>query len=110
MMTKALGMRAMVMALGISAVTLLATPASAGSTLTRTTSYAYDANTALLTQQVIEPNQSSYRVQSDYTYDAFGNQTSTTVSGTDVASRSAGSTFDAQGRFATAVTNALNQT
>ena len=76
---------------------------------TRTSSFAYDAGSGLLTQEVIEPGTSALRLQTDYTYNAFGQKTQVTVSGVDIATRSASTAYDAQGRFATSATNALSQ-
>ena len=67
---------------------------------TRTSSFAYDAGSGLLTQEVIEPGTPALRLQTDYTYNAFGQKTQVTVSGVDIATRSASTTYDAQGQFA----------
>jgi len=85
-----------------------ASPAWAASG-TRTSSFAYDSATGLLTQEVVEPNTSSLRLETDYVYDAFGNKTSVTVSGVDITTRSSTSTYDTKGEFATTNTNALSQ-
>jgi RHS repeat-associated protein len=63
----------------------------------------------LLTQEVVEPGTPALRLQTDYIYDAYGNKTSATVSGIDIVTRGASTTYDAQGRFATSSTNALGQ-
>ena len=80
--------------------------ARGASTITRTSSFSYDA-AGLLKQEVIEPDTPSFRLQTDYTDDAFGNKVSVTVSGVDIAPRSSISTFDAKGQFATSNVNAL---
>jgi RHS repeat-associated protein len=85
------------------------TATSPQASLTRTSSFAYDASTGLLTQEVIEPNIASLRLETDYSYDVFGNKTQVTVSGWDIATRSSTSTYDSAGQFATAQSNALNQ-
>jgi RHS repeat-associated protein len=77
--------------------------------ITRTSSFAYDGATGLLTQEVIEPNNSALRLQTDYTYDAFGHRITTTVSGTGITTRSTSVGYDTKGQFATSVTNALGQ-
>lgn len=79
-----------------------------GSTLTRTMSQAYDVN-GLLTQEVIEPNNSVLRLQTDYTLDNFGNRVRTTVSGAGITTRSDNTLYDANGRFPLSTTNALAQ-
>src|SRR5882757_4824005 len=83
--------------------------ALAQSSGTRSSGFGYDATSGLLTQEVIEPGTPSLRLQTDYVYDAFGNKVSATVSGIDIVTRSANTTYDAQGRFATSATNALGQ-
>ena len=90
-------------------VVMLSSPASASSSITRTSSFAYDAASGLLTQEVVEPDTSALRLQTDYTYDAFGHKVTVTVSGADIASRGSSSTFDAKGQFASSNTNALGQ-
>ena len=55
---------------------------------TRSSSFAYDTTSGLLTQEVVEPNTPALRLQTDYVYDAFGNKVSVTVSGVDIVSRS----------------------
>src|SRR5262245_8452202 len=94
-------------ALAISAA--LAGTGQAQTNGTRTSSFAYDAASGLLTQEVIEPGTPALRLQTDYVYDAFGNKTQATVSGADIVTRSASTTYDAQGRFVASATNALNQ-
>ncbi|WP_298363011.1 RHS repeat-associated core domain-containing protein [uncultured Bradyrhizobium sp.] len=90
-----------------AAVVMLSTQAWAD-TITRTSSFGYDS-TGLLNQEVVEPNTPALRLQTDYTYDAFGNTLTVTVSGADIASRGSSSTFDAKGQFVTTNTNALGQ-
>src|SRR5207302_1193095 len=91
--------------------------------LTRTSSFAYDATSGLLTKEVIEPDTSNLCLVTTYTYDAFGNKTGATTrncNGTTgeavaptgdplITSRTSGTGFDTQGRFATSATNALSQ-
>src|SRR5262249_52883774 len=78
-------------------------------------SFAYSASTGLLTQEVVEPNTSSLRLQTDYSYDGFGNKTQVTTSGVDITTRSTTASFapangSANRQFQTSTTNALNQT
>ncbi|MGJ4946763.1 RHS repeat domain-containing protein [Bradyrhizobium sp. HKCCYLS20291] len=77
--------------------------------ITRTSSFAYDSASGLLTQEVVEPDTPALRLQTDYVYDAFGHKQSVTVSGADIASRSSASAYDARGQFATSNSNALGQ-
>jgi YD repeat-containing protein len=76
---------------------------------TRTSSFAYDSATGLLTQEVVEPGTTPLRLETDYVYDAFGNKTSVTVSGVDITTRTSTTTYDSLGQFATTNTNALSQ-
>ncbi|WP_315786581.1 RHS repeat-associated core domain-containing protein [Bradyrhizobium sp. SZCCHNR2011] len=77
------------------------------SSITQTSSYAYDASTGLVIQHVVEPDAPAFRLQTDYTYDNFGNVLTSTVSGIDVVTRSSASNYDARGQFAVTNTNAL---
>jgi hypothetical protein len=63
----------------------------------------------LLTQEIVEPDMPALRLQTDYTYDSFGNRQTATVSGSDVATRISTSGFDAKGQFNSVNTNALSQ-
>lgn len=90
-----------------SASVTSATP-NAG-TLTRTSSFVYNPANGLLTQEVIEPNNVAYRVQTDYRYDAYGNKTTVTVSGSNIVTRTTATVFDIKGQFPIKTTNALNQ-
>ncbi|WP_246741468.1 RHS repeat-associated core domain-containing protein [Bradyrhizobium aeschynomenes] len=87
----------------------LAAPAWAASSITRTSSFAYEAASGLLTQEVVEPDTPALRLQTDYVYDAFGHKQLVTVSGADIAGRSSTSAYDARGQFATSNSNALGQ-
>jgi RHS repeat-associated protein len=87
----------------------------AQTTLTRTSSFAYSGSTGLLTQEVVEPNTPSLRLETDYSYDAFGNKIQVTTSGVDITTRSSSASFaagangSANGQFQTSTTNALSQ-
>lgn len=81
--------------------------AQASTTQVRESGFAYDATSGLLTQEVVEPNQSNFRLQTDYTFDGFGNKVAVTVGGVGVTSRSNSVTFDTKGRFAVSRANEL---
>src|SRR5262249_32678443 len=83
--------------------------ALAQTTATRISTFAYDANTGLLTQEVIEPRRASLFLQTDYTHDVFGNRIRATVSGADITTRFTTTTYDSGGQFAIQNTNALGQ-
>ncbi|MGJ4945582.1 RHS repeat-associated core domain-containing protein [Bradyrhizobium sp. HKCCYLS1011] len=87
----------------------MASPSWGSSTVTQTSSFAYDAGTGIVIQQVVEPDTPAVRLQTDYTYDNFGNVLTSTVSGADIVTRSSASSYDARGQFATSNTNALGQ-
>ena len=78
-----------------------------GTTATRTSAFAYDPASGLLTQEIIEPDNASLKLTTTYTLDAFGNRVAATISGVDIATRSSSTTYDPQGRFAIASSNAL---
>jgi RHS repeat-associated protein len=92
----------------VAAVAVLMSGSAWAGTIARTSSFAYDAS-GLLTQEVVEPDTPTLRLETDYTYDSFGNKVSVTVSGVDIATRASSSSFDARGQFNTSNTNALNQ-
>jgi len=85
--------------------------------ITRTTSYEYDADTGLLTKEIVEPDNAQLRIDIEYpiaNYDSYGNRTKVTVSspatGTAaIASRSSSTAYDTRGRFVDTSSNALNQ-
>ena len=77
--------------------------------ITRSSSFAYDTNSGLITQEVVEPNTPALRLETDTTYDAFGNKLSVTTVGVDITTRTNSSAYDALGQFVTKNTNALGQ-
>jgi YD repeat-containing protein len=77
--------------------------------LTRSSSFAYDAATGLLTQEVVEPNFPTLKLTTIYTYDSFGNKKTATVSGSGIVTRATTTNYDVKGEFATSIVNALNQ-
>src|SRR5262249_7602109 len=104
-------------ALGVALILGAGWPNSAfaQATQTRTSSFAYDPSTGLLTQEVVEPNTQALRLETDYIYDGFGNKTRVTTSGVDITTRYTTSSYassngSANGQFQTSTTNALNQT
>jgi len=81
-----------------------------GASATRTSGFAYEASSGLLTQEIIEPDIASLKLTTSYTLDTFGNRVTVTVSGADIATRTSSTAYDAQGRFALSSTNALGHT
>src|SRR5438105_3071431 len=94
---------------GVCVGVLWAGASLAQTTATRSSSFQYDPASGLLTQEVVEPNTTSLRLEKDYSHDAFGNKTGGSVSGIDIATRSSTVTYDANGQFVTRNTNALGQ-
>ncbi len=83
-------------------------------TLTRLSWFTYDSASGLETSQIVEPlDTGAVKLETDYTYDAFGNKHITTVTGQAAISsgsltsqaRATTVTFDANGQFAIAVGN-----
>lgn len=87
--------------------------------ITREASSQYSPTTGLLTQEKIEPSDSSHWLQGVYGRDGFGNMATAggvsamTVSGADIATRTTDSTYSSAagyyGRFQTQLCNALKQ-
>lgn len=97
----------------LAAFLMVALPVSAA-TATRTSAFEYDAASGLLVKEIIEPDNPNLCLATTYSYDAYGNKTAATTSNCAGASgdalietRTAASTFDAQGRFPTTSANAL---
>ena len=80
----------------------------------RTSAFSYDATTGRMTREVMEPDIPALRLQTDHTYDGFGNRVSSTVTGgsgaTAIVSRTSSTNYDSQGQFPTSTTNALGHT
>ncbi len=90
---------------------------------TRTSAFAYDATTGLLTKEIIEPDNPDLCLVTTYSYDGYGNKTGSTTrncngsvgeaaapTGESVfASRSSGTGYDSKGQFPTSSSNALSQ-
>jgi RHS repeat-associated protein len=86
-------------------------------TLTRHSAFTYDPASGLVTAEIMEPQDTgALRLETDYTYDTFGNKHITTVTGLAATpgglatqSRAVTATFDARGQFATTIANALSE-
>ena len=78
---------------------------SASTSATRSSSFAYDPGSGLLTQEVVEPNTSVLRLETDYVYDADGHKVSVSVVGADITTRSSTTIYDAKGQFVTSNVN-----
>jgi RHS repeat-associated protein len=81
---------------------------------TRSSSFAYDPASGLLTDEYIEPGSGNalgvLTRHTQYGHDAYGNKTSVTVTGSGMAARGTSYTYDNLHQFRVTATNALNQT
>ncbi|MCP3962151.1 MAG: hypothetical protein GY719_30275 [bacterium] len=75
--------------------------------LIRTSSFAYNPGTGLLEQETIEPAHPTLRKTKTYTYDAYGNILTSTVSGPYIAQRTHTSIYDPRGQFVIQTANEL---
>ena len=83
--------------------------APGGTAITRTVTYTPDYTNCRETQKVIEPGSSTYKVTDAYTYDAFGNLWTDTMTGVGMTARETITTWGTTGQFLTTVTNPLSQ-
>ncbi len=77
--------------------------------VTRISAFQYDA-TGYMIKEIIEPDNAVLRLDTDYTYDTFGNRLTTTVSGSGITPRTTAVTYDINGLFPISTTNALGHT
>jgi RHS repeat-associated protein len=92
-------------------------------TLTRTSTFSYEAASGHLLKEIIEPSSSNLCLVTSYTLDTYGNRTAGTVRNCNgsageaaaptgdavFVSRTSSNTFDSHGQFPLTSTNALNQ-
>jgi len=98
--------------------------AHAESTWTRTSAFTYDSTSGLLVKEVIEPDDSTLCLVTQYTYDAYyGNKTASTTRNCNgstgeaaaptgdavFTARTSSNAYDARGQFPVTSTNALGQ-
>jgi len=76
-----------------------------GDTGTRISKFSYDGKGRLLSE-IIEPVSNIWQ-KTAYGYDAYGNRTTTTVTGADITARTTTVAYDANGMFPASTTNAL---
>jgi RHS repeat-associated protein len=93
---------------------LLIAGAAQAATATRTSAFEYDPVSGLLTREIIEPDNPQLRLETAYSYDAYGNKIAATVSSpatgsAAIAARTSSSTYDSQGQFPITSSNALGQ-
>lgn len=72
----------------------------------RSTIYLTNSQTGAVTDIYVEQN-SPLELHTQYGYDAFGNRTTITVSGPDIATRTSETRYDNRGQFPEVITNAL---
>lgn len=114
------------LALAVGGLVLLGSFAASiahAATLTRTSSFAYDPASGLLTKEVIEPDSSSLCLVTEYVYDGYGNKVSATTRNCNgssgeaaaptgdpvIQSRTTSNGYDARGQFPVTSSNALSQ-
>ena len=78
-------------------------------TITKQSTFAYQAGSGLLVQEVLNSTSSTLKLQKDYTLDAYGNHLTETVSGPNITSRTTTFTYDAKNRLVVKAKNTLNQ-
>jgi RHS repeat-associated protein len=78
-------------------------------TITKNSSFSYDSD-GYLVQEVLLPSHPTLRIQTDYTLNAYGNTTATTISGPGIVSRTDKTTYDSENRFPASAANALGHT
>ncbi len=74
---------------------------------TRTSAFAYDPASGLLTKEIIEPNHATLRLEKAYQHDAYGNIVKSTVTGPGIEARTHTTVYDQKGRYVTQSENAL---
>ncbi len=76
----------------------------------RETQIVYNPTTGLPEQTIIEPNRSEFRLTTTHSYDGFGNEVSTTVSGQNIDPRTSIINYDQAGMHIISKINALGHT
>lgn len=100
--------------LGLSTATVTTNTATPfGSTVVHHASAVYDTNVGdaavgRVKQSFAEQGDATYQLETDYGYDGYGNTTSVTVKGADLASRQTTTAYDSRGQFPTTVTQQMS--
>ena len=76
-------------------------------TQTRTSAFTYDAQTGLLTAEIIEPDHPFLRLVKSYAHDIYGKVAVSTTSGPGIVARATATAADARGRYVTRSANSL---
>ena len=79
---------------------------------TRTSAFDYDPASGLLVREILEPDTPALRLETAYTYDAYGNRSAATVSSpatgsAAIAARTSSTAYDPRGQFPLSSSNAL---
>ena len=77
---------------------------------TRVSAFDYDPVTGLLKREIVEPDNPAFRLETEYTFDDFGNRSAATVSASGMTSRETRYSYDSKGRLARTVKNPLLHT
>ncbi|HSC08278.1 MAG TPA: FG-GAP-like repeat-containing protein [Steroidobacteraceae bacterium] len=82
-----------------------------GAPITRTTTRTWIPTECRITQEIIEPDSTQWKVTRDLLYDGWGNISSDTITGIGMSARTTTTTWAVNnGRFPQSTTNALSQT
>ncbi len=100
--------------LGRLATSVVETDRPGTALVRRESAFNYDTQTGILTEEIVEPNNSQHQVVTGYTLDLFGNRLTTTVSSpatgdAAISTRSSSVTYDALGRYVQQSHNAYGQ-
>ena len=75
----------------------------------RNSAFEYSSTTGAMTREIIEPGDNSVGIVTAFSYDLFGNRSSTSRQGAGMAARTSSVAYDPLGRFVIRETNALGQ-
>ncbi len=68
-------------------------------TITNVSSFEYDSSSGLLVTEIIEPDKPKFKITKRYEHDDYGNITSSTISASNLPTKTTRSEYDSKGRF-----------
>ncbi len=80
-----------------------------GTQITRVVDHTWDYTNCRMTQEIVEPSSTQWKVTTDLGYDAFGNVNSQTVTPVGQPARVTSTNWGTSGRFPLTITNPLSQ-
>ncbi len=95
--------------LGIPTYTTVERSATNVPSVKRTVNFTASYGVCRVTQQVVEPSSTLYKVTTEYGYDVFGNINTQTVTGINLAARTTSTNWGPSGQFPESVTDPLGQ-